>query len=209
MLSPLAVHEAAEALLGCVCEALDELPEQLDGMAGCPCRVCVVPGAPAADGCDGGCDMQPGVWPGQLTVNVQRVYGSDRVNFPAEVQTARDLVACALPQVTAVELVITLWRCSPGPSDDGCPPPCDELAATAMQMHADLLAVQKAVLCCFAATDSGSRKGRRYTMGRTDTLGPQGGCVGFQTLVTVALDDVVGQAVRRPQTGAQSLQKGV
>lgn len=206
-LSMLAVHEAAEALLNCVCEALDRLPVEVPGLAGCPCRVCVVPGSPAADGCDGGCDVQPGEYPGQLTVNVVRLYASDRTIFPREAGSStatgpgsgiRDLKNCAMPQVTAVELLVTLWRCTPLPTDQGCPPSCAELNESAMQMHADMLAVQQGVLCCYSATDTTQRHGRRWVMGQTTSLGPQGGCAGFQTRITVALDDCIPCPVVEP-----------
>lgn len=190
-LSILAVHEAAEALLNCACDSLAALPTEVPGLAGCPCRACVVPGAPAADGCDGGCDVQPGEYPGQLTVNVVRMFTTDAVSFPRELTAVRDTRNCALPAVTAVQLAVTVWRCSPLPTDEGCPPSCTELNATAMQLHADMLAVQRAVLCCYAGTIEG-RKGRRHVLGASSTLGPAGGCAGFQTLVTVALDDVIG-----------------
>lgn len=190
-LSVLAIHEAAEALLNCACDSLGALPAEVPGLAGCPCRVCVVPGAPAADGCDGGCDVQPDEYPGQLTVNVVHVFASDAVSFPRELATVRDSKNCALPAVTVVELAVTVWRCAPMPSDEGCPPPCAELAASAMQLHADIMAVQRAVLCCYAGTLEG-RRGRRYVLGSTTTLGPSGGCAGFSTRVVVALDDVVG-----------------
>lgn len=192
-LSILAIHEAAEALLNCVCLSLDALPTEMEGLAGCPCRTCVVPGAPSADGCDGGCDVLPdGEFPGQLTVNLVRAFTSDRGSFPRELVTLRDRVDCAAPQVTALDLAITLWRCAPISSEQGCPPPCAELTASAMQLHADTLAIQRAVLCCYTTTDTVSRRGRRFALGATVTLGPAGGCVGLQTRVTVALDDTVG-----------------
>lgn len=206
-LSMLAVHQAAENLLTCVCQALDRLPVEVPGLAGCPCRACVVPGSPAADGCDGGCNVQPGQFPGQLTVNVVRMYASDLQNFPREtgllsfggqVTGVHDLKNCAMPQTTAVELLVTVWRCAPGPSADGCPPSCADLNAAAMQMHADMLAVQQGVLCCYSATDTSRRHGRRWVMGQTTTLGPQGGCAGFQTSIVVALDDCVPCPVPGP-----------
>lgn len=191
-LSPLAVHEAAEALLNCVCEAVDRLPVEVPSLAGCPCRVGVVPGEPAADGCDGGCSVPAGEWPGQLTVNVVRLYASDLTQFPREATAdVRDLRNCALPQVTALELAVTMWRCSPGPSEDGCPPSMADLNTAAVQFHADMLAVQQGILCCYSGTDTSNRRGRRYVMGQTLTLGPQGGCVGFTTRITVALDGCV------------------
>lgn len=204
-LSMLAVHEAAENLLNCVCEAVGRLPTEVPGLAGCPCRVGVVPGLPAADGCDGGCDVTDDDYPGQLTVNVSRFYASTITGFPAEVTTVRDAINCTLPQVTAVELVVTLWRCAPGASDEGCPPPMDALGATAMQLHADMLATQQGILCCYAGTDTTRRKGRRFFIGQTQTLGPQGGCAGFQTRVTVALDDCLPCPVAEPQAAVQGL----
>lgn len=198
MLSMLAIHEAAQALLDCVCEAVGRLPTELPGLAGCPCRVGVVPATPAADGCDGGCNVAPGEYPGQLTVNVVRLYASDRTSFPRELGTTqvgggvRDLKNCIMPQVTAVELAIVLWRCVPGPTDEGCPPSMAELNVAAMQYHADMLAVQQGILCCYAGTIQPAplnRHGRRYVVGQTTTIGPSGNCVGFQTRVTVALDD--------------------
>lgn len=196
-LSMLAVHQAAQNLLDCVCTALAALPAEVPGLAGCPCRVGVVPGAVAADGCDGGCNVQPGEFPGQLTTSVVRLYASDLVSFPRELGTqqagggVRDLKNCAMPQATAVELLVTLFRCVPGPTDDGCPPTMAALDAAAMQYHADMLAVQQGILCCYAGTDTTRRNGRRYVMGQTTTIGPSGGCVGFQTRVIVALDDVI------------------
>ena len=200
-LSMLAVHQAAQNLLDCVCQAVDRLPDEIPGLAGCPCRVGVVPGQAAADGCDGGCNVPPGEYPGQLTVNVVRLYASDRQNFPRETGQlstpglngtgVRDLRNCAMPQVTAVELLVTLWRCAPLPTDQGCPPTMAELDARAMQMHADMRAVQQGILCCYAGTAPEQRHGRRYVVGQTLSLGPQGGCAGFQATVTAALDDCI------------------
>jgi hypothetical protein len=186
------VHEAAESLLTCVCAGLNRLPTELPGLAGCPCRSCVVPGTPAADNCGSGCaTLAPGEYGGQLTVNVIRMYSSDRQNFPREVQTVRDASNCLPPPVVAVELAVTVWRCAPGPTKDGCPPSCDDLSAAAMQLHADMMAVQAAVLCCYSGTDTTDRKGRRYVLGASTTLGPQGDCVGMQQRVTAGLFDCV------------------
>jgi hypothetical protein len=131
------------------------------------------------------------MWPGQLTVNVVRTYITTWDRFPqyapSSPDSVRDLKQC-VPPVTAVDLAVTLWRCSPGPTPEGCPPSMTDLGGAAMQLHADILAIQQAVLCCFAGTDVTRRSGRRYTLGETATLGPQGGCVGLRTIVTVALD---------------------
>lgn len=198
-LSILAIDEAATSILACVCEALDRLPTEVPGLFGCPCRAGVVAGLPAADACDNGCGPTgPGEYPGQLTVNVVRMYASDRTSFPRELGTlsvagvsgaVRDARNCALPQVTAVEYAVTVFRCTPLPSDTGCPPSMADLSANALQVHADMLAVQQGILCCLTGTDTTMRLGRRYVMGQTRYIGPQGGCVGFETRLIVALDD--------------------
>lgn len=191
-LSLLAVHQAADNLLTCVCAGLSRLPTEVPGLAGCPCRSCVVPGLVAADGCDSDCAAPPeGVYPGQLSVNVIRIFSSDRQSFPREVLSVRDEKHCAPPPVTAIELGVTVYRCAPFPSDEGCPPTCEQLTASAMQLHVDMLSVQNAVLCCYSGTDTTSRNGRRFVLGQSRTLGPEGGCVGLEQRVTVALDDCV------------------
>lgn len=201
----LEIDVACQALLACVCAELDRLPAEA-GLAGCPCRACVVPGTPAVDGCDGGCDVQPGDWPGQLTVNVQRTYMSRQDVFPAELRTARDLAFCADPGFLAVDLSVQVWRCAPVQTNEGCPPSCDELATAATQTHADMLAVWRAATCCFSGTGTEQRrKGRRYSVGQTLPLGPQGGCVGFQTLVTVALEGSLPEPPAGPQDAVQGL----
>lgn len=187
----LSVHAAAQDLLDCACEALGRLPEGTD-FAGCPCRVFVSPGVPAADGCDSSCTPLPaGQWPGQLTVHVVRTYITTQDRFPrldtTSPDSVRDARGCQPPPVTAVDLLITLYRCVPGMNDQGCPPAPEVLSASAMQTHADLMALQQAVLCCYADTDTTTRRGRRYTLGQSAVIGPQGDCVGVQTAVTVAL----------------------
>jgi hypothetical protein len=195
-LSFLAVHQAAENLLTCVCEGLDRLPVEVPGLAGCPCRVFVAPGEPAADGCDSDCGALPeGTYPGQLTVHAVRTYITTRDAFPryapSSPDAVRDLKQCVMPPVTAVDLLVTLYRCVPGPTAGGCPPSAADLGAAAMQLHADMLAIQQAVLCCYAATDTSRRNGRRYALGQSATLPPRGDCVGVQQQITVALDDCV------------------
>ena len=191
-LSLLAVHQVAENLLQCVCAALSRLPTEVPGLDGCPCRSCVVPGAVAADGCDADCGTPPvGEYPGQLSVNVVRLYSSDRPAFPREVLAVHDLKQCGPPPVTAVELAVTVYRCTPLPTDQGCAPTCEQMSASAMQLHADMLTVQSGILCCLAGTDTARRTGRRFVLGQSRTLGPQGGCVGLEQRVTVALDDCV------------------
>lgn len=189
-LNVLSVHQAASNLLDCVCGALSRVPVQVPGLMGCPCRTCVVPGAQVAwDGCDTGCGetLPLGQFPGQLSVNVVRMFQTDTTSFPRETTLVTD-AACQSPLITGLELAITVLRCQPLPSDGGCPPDCDELNDAAMQQHADMAAVWTGVTCCYANTDTTRRKGRRFVLGSSRTVGPQGGCSGFEQRVTVALE---------------------
>lgn len=179
------VHEVAEELLGCVCLALDNMATANPELAGCPtCRRCVVPGQVAWDSC-GECCGGNGEVGGQLSVSVARLWSSTHATFPAEDRTVRDARACQFP-VTAVELVVTLLRCAPGPDDQGDAPPCAELEAPARQLHADAVTVAQATLCCVPQT-SDVRNGRRFVMGPQRVLGPEGYCVGVEQRVTVEL----------------------
>lgn len=202
-LSMLAVHQAAENLLNCVCEDLARLPVEVPGLKGCPCRSFVAPGTPAADGCDERCGTLPeGQYPGQLTVHVVRIYTTTRDDFPRYApsvpSSVRDRKQCAMPPITAVDLVVTLYRCVPGVTNEGCPPSPEDLTASAMQTHADMLSIQRAVLCCYSETDTTRRNGRRYALGQSAVTGPQGDCVGIQQQITVALDDCVACPVPAP-----------
>lgn len=196
-LSLLALHEHQQALLDCVCESMDLIPAELPGLMGCPCRAFVSPGQPAADACDNGCvQLGPGEWPGQLTVHVNRMFATDYTTFPRRFSNTsggntavRDLKNCSLPQVNALDLFVTVFRCTPGPTADGCPPAPEDLSAVAMQLSADMLAVQRGISCCYPATSTTVRRnGRRFAMGDTTMIGPSGGCIGFRTEVTVAID---------------------
>lgn len=187
-LSLLELDITAQALLDCVCEALDRIPVEVPGLAGCPCRVGIVPGAPAADGCDGGCNVPEGEYPGQLTVNVVRTYVAELPVYTNLQAVLFEGANCGPTALTVADLSITLWRCTPVPSDDGCPPPMEDLKASATQLHADMMAISQALTCCFPTRATDRRKGRRFSPGQSTVLDPQGGCVGVQTTVTVALD---------------------
>lgn len=200
-----ATNLLASRVLDCVCAALDTIPVELPGLDGCPCRKAVVAGTPAADGCDEGCAAPPpGEYPGQLTVNVVRIFTTNYNDFPREVAfrgnaVVRDSRGC-LPPVTAVELNVTVFRCAPIPTDQGCPPTPEQLEASALQLNVDMLAVQQGIICCLA--DAGQSEqhpnGYRYVMGSSRVIDPSGGCVGFSQSLTVSLDDVVCCPVETP-----------
>ncbi|MDX2643482.1 hypothetical protein PV341_07815 [Streptomyces sp. PA03-1a] len=183
-LTPLALHDLAESVLACVCAALETTAAEIEGQPGCPdCGACVVPGSPAWDRCDDPCSEA--TTGGQLSVNVARIYPS--TTFPAEDREVRGLRGCTPPPTTAVELVVTLLRCAPTLHENGCPPSCDELADAARILHIDQVTVYNAMLCCLPGTEPGRRRGRKFVLGASRTVGPEGGCVGFEQRVTVAL----------------------
>ncbi|EDY43994.1 hypothetical protein [Streptomyces sp. SPB074] len=180
-LTPYTVHDMAETILACVCSALDATEAEVDGQPGCPCRACVVPGAPAWDGCDDPCGSSGAG--GQLTVHVARLFPSS--SFPEQDRSVLGTRGCTPPSTLAAELVVTLLRCAPVIDERGCPPTCKEQAAAARITHTDASTIYTALLCCLPQT--GGRRGRRFLMGESRIVGPQGGCVGVEQRVTVAL----------------------
>jgi hypothetical protein len=187
-LTPFAVHDLAEAVLGCVCAALQATGEQVEGQPGCPCRTCVVPGAVAWDWCDDPCGGDTGGAGGQLSVNVVRL-------FPADLSLNEDRTLMGVarncpPPVTGVELAVTLLRCAPTVDEQGCPPSCEALDASARITHVDAVTVYNALYCCLPGT-SGGRRRRKFLIGQQRLIGPEGGCVGVEQRVTVALPGCV------------------
>lgn len=181
-LSRLVIHETAEQILGCVCATLAETAAQVEGQPGCPaCRVCVVPGTPAWEGCDGGCSG--GEAPGQLTVNFVSMVGSS--NFPQETRDVIGSKVCQ-PVRPAAEFLVTLLRCAPSYDQNGCPPSCEEQSAAARILAVDATSVWNALLCCFPST-SPARRGQTFVMGQQRVVGPEGLCVGIEQRVTVQL----------------------
>jgi hypothetical protein len=180
-LKPESVHDLAEAVLACVCQALEETAAEVAGQPGCPCRSCVVAGEPAWD-CDDQCGADGHGVGGQLTVHVARMWPS--TDFPAEDRTVRGQRSCPLPATTAVELVVTLLRCAPTVDEQGCPPSCGDLAEAARTVHVDAATVHNAVVCCVADV---AARGRRFVLGGQRILPAEGGCHGVEQRVVVAL----------------------
>lgn len=179
------VNDMAETILGCVCAALDAAADDVEGIPGCPCRACVVPGMPAWDDCEDPCG-QSGAG-GQLTVSFVRLYTS--TTFPADDLPVRGLPGCVPSAGVAAEFVVTLLRCVPISSEDGCPPTCEEQSAAAKILNTDAVTVYNALVCCLPKT--GGRRGPKYVMGQQKVVGPQGGCAGIEQRVTVALASCV------------------
>jgi hypothetical protein len=181
-LTSLTLHDLAEAVLGCVCAQLEAVAATVPDQPGCPARACVVPGTPAWDTCDAPCDGDGA--PGQLTVSVAQFYPSTA--FPAVDREVREMRSCPPPSMTTAELVITLLRCAPMPSEGGCPPSCEELSASSRILHTDAVTVYNSLLCCLPHVGGGQR-GPKFVIEVQRIIRPEGGCVGVEQRVTVAL----------------------
>lgn len=141
-------------------------------------RACIVPGAQVAwDDCCAG----------QLTVAVIRTYLSD--NFPAEYSAAPQVLAspCGPPWLVA-ELAVQAIRCTPTVDDQGQPPSCQALDASAAGLLADAWQVRQGVTCRLAELFADDQL-VDYRVSAQMTLGPEGGCVGSQLGLLVCLDN--------------------
>lgn len=137
-----------------------------------PCRYGVVPGSIAWDGCE--C--------GALYVSVLNTFLSDV--FPMMLEEPVG-VGCDASQEVAV-ITVQVLRCAPGPDTAGNPPTPAQLDTCAQQIAADsfnaVAAVEK-VLCGMKNKDDILE----YLLRETAPVGPDGGCVGTEINVSVAL----------------------
>ena len=153
-----------QVVLDCVCTSLTAESE-----CGCPCRKGVVLGQPVWDSC---CPD------GQLTIFLDRVYV--HANFPAQ---EAGPIFCSSP--LAGEFTVQLIRCVPTVKDDGTPPTMEELSESARKIYQDMYIAYKSVICCLAA----SKRYRKFVMRDARTVGPQGGCAGFEIRFGIELHD--------------------
>jgi len=167
----LAPYEVAESLLACVCAELDAAQAALAPavtVAGCPDRACVAVGSPAWEDC---CD-------GELMVLLERTFAVR--DFPNEDRTATD----CYPQRMAGTYLIRVLRCAC--TSDEAAPTCACRAEEARQVTSDATAVARALTCCFG--DGGALEDVDWVFDGASIVGPNGGCIGGETRVTVELD---------------------
>lgn len=155
---------------------LNDLEAALTDSIGGPVeRVSMVPGEVAWDKCD--C--------GLLAMTVRRMWISDE--FP-EGQFAQSIVRqspCNLPWLVG-EHRIQVVRCAPNPTGTSLAPTTAELDRAAEILIADAhvtINTVTATLCDLKETDQIID----YTIGELDTQGPDGGCVGFELIVFIAI----------------------
>lgn len=163
VLTPDLIHLTAQELIDCICDALNTESE-----CPCPCRTYVSVGRPAWDDC---CE-------GQLVAWLDRIYFHD--NFPSQVTQAQ---ICGT--FLAGEFKIQRMYCAPTVKDDGSPPTHLELTESSRRVYQDLYIAMTALVCCLAQ----ARRHRKYVIGLGTTVGPEGGCVGWEISVTIELHD--------------------
>lgn len=114
---------------------------------------------------------------GQLWVATTQVY-------PATGQLTPDTqpVRCQ-PSGFAADLIVGVLRCAHTLDDQGNPPTVEQVTADAEKVARDRTLIRDAILC-----DAGPRLDvGGYRLGGWVPLGPQGGCVGGQWTLTIAL----------------------
>lgn len=153
----------SQEILDCVCEAL-----QAETDCGCPCRAYVSIGQPAFDDC---CE-------GQLAVWIERVFWQD--NFPNQTTQA----AICSGQLAA-DITVQYLTCAPMIKDDGSAPTSPELSESSRQVSQSWYVGNKAIVCCLAA----ARRHRLYVIKDSRPIQPSGGCVGWETKLTIQLPD--------------------
>lgn len=169
------IYGIAQTLLTCATVRLDETE------AGAPDRACVITGPIAWDNCQ--C--------GQLIVAITNSYTSN--NFPtpsASTAASFGTGRCGEP-IIAYTLTISMLRCVPISDNQGNPPSCEALAASALQTVIDASAVRDGILCCLSdlirdRDDNGSLVLTGFVAGNQDFV-TGGMCGGSTMVVTVGL----------------------
>jgi hypothetical protein len=119
---------------------------------------------------------------GQLATAITRTYPSTA--FPTEDTSGWDQ-GCG-PQILAADITISITRCVPGPNDNGEPPSCAALLASATVLDTDAAAVRRAVACHLAdLEEAGTILG--YRLGAQPNVGPEGMCAGSELYLTIGV----------------------
>lgn len=194
----LLLHE----LKNCMCNYLNAAKDQYEGYPGCPCRAIVVTGAATWDVCGPGgpeffqdqSDFMGEDCPcGQLTVAAERIYPyvtSNAVDgtFPTQ-QTELDgtTTGKCFPPGYAVEINITILRCSSAPEGEAFWVESEIMEKEAWVNSIDLMALLNGVTCCLSESTPTHRRGRRFLIDQVTSLSSDGMCEGAELRVTVDL----------------------
>lgn len=157
------LYEIASGLLDCACTALQ--PD-------CPKTRCVVPGLEVEWNC---------CTDGQLAINLVSGWPSRSFPIPDVASTN-----CDIP-FFVYTFRITLLRCVAVQAE---PTPCITLADQAARQLRDVQLVANGLVCCLTDVESMScllGAGYRWVLSTLQTLGPEGGCVGFSQDIVVGV----------------------
>lgn len=148
------VFNVLAELATCLCRQIkaDGLPDL--------CFCGVVPGDAASDQYTGDCSNDGMAW-----VRLITAYPANAVGEPLETPNN-----CGFGMGLDIELGI--MRCVPVGSDDGDPPTAEELLAATDAQVANMMAMQKAVICCPAINMRDTR------LNSYVPIGPEGGLNG-------------------------------
>lgn len=168
-MQPEYLNDLLTEILACACETLNAGESDCE----CPCRVFVTAGLPVWDS-EACCSD------GQLTAHIERIYTFG--NFPAQTVGVN---LCQTP--LAVDIAVTLLRCFPTVKEDGRAPSASEIEAASLSVYRDMYLLTNGLLCCLA--QQGRR--RKFVFRGVRVVGPQGGCIGTEYLLTVEIADPI------------------
>lgn len=150
--------------------------ELADTEGGTPDRICLaVPGEIAWDNCE--C--------GQFAQTITSDAPSNV--FPIQA-TEVEHNACG-PPLLVFTVTSSITRCAPGMDNDRHPPSCAALLTAARVLEDDREALRKSVTCCLRALREAYRV-TNFAVGATQSVGPQGGCVGVNITYQFGLNYV-------------------
>ena len=118
---------------------------------------------------------------GQLAVTLVEMFPAE--TFPTF--TLRGSIRCP-PGLWIAHYTVEMLRCASGSSDTGTPPTPAALASDALLAVKDAHAVRAGVRCCLEVEGAAARI-IQFGVGRQLMVGPQGGCVGSDLDVYIAL----------------------
>lgn len=154
-------------LLGCV----EAMYDHYDVAA--PKRVFINPGIEVPwDNC---CEDEGQLW-ARVTQRVPTATG--RTAYPAPATSGSN---CP-PGIWATTIGVGALRCAHTVNDNGDPPSAGEMTLDAVDMLQDAAVIEHAVTCCF----NNSPALHRLNLTGWTPLGPEGGCVGGEWLMTIA-----------------------
>jgi len=180
-MTPDGIFTVAQTALDCVCAAMDDLAETVEGYAGCPCLVYVSAGEPQIECCT---EAFPCSDNGMLTAHLEDVYPSD--NFPVPLGGFEPCKAATW----VATLVITSARCARQMDDEGNIAEAQEMSDSAMLMAIDQYAILTALGCCLVAEAPARKAKRRVQIIGTTPQTSEGGCASVEVRALVELGPV-------------------